>query len=391
MASPILNENYSLMIKDPSAIAAAEAAKARIQSAYLMALHKPRNEDQARDAILHACKKPGFAEKVEFSKPVGGKQIKGPSVRLAEVALRAWGNVLTESQVVYEDDTLKRIKLFCTDLENNLTHSKEIVVNKTVERKSKRDREVLGERTNTTGEVVYIVKATDDEIHNKEAALISKALRNEGLRLIPVDIIDEAMETAKETLRSRDKADPDAAKRKILDSFSEIGVKPKDIEQYLGHKTDSIMPKEMEDLRGIYRAIRDGESRWTDYIQPSETEENTKSKADALKEKLKKAKEEENHDQKSAPEVHPAEPPSQGKEEINYRPKLIQMLAEMAGKMENPDAWFIATIKQISGSDVEQVDEIPDADLPRAFVELNRQYHPWRRRQEGKNGLNLKP
>jgi len=291
MNESALTIREQLSPSDPASVAAATSARARIESAYLMALHKPRNEDEARDRILHTCRKPGFAEKVEFSKPVGGRQIKGPSVRFAEVALRAWGNVLTETQVVYEDDTLKRIKLFCTDLETNLTHSKEIVINKTVERKSKKDREVTGERVNTSGEVVYIVKATDDEIHNKEAALISKALRNEGLRLIPVDIIDEAIDVAKQTLRNRDKQDPDAAKRKILDSFSEIGVKPKDIEQYLRHKTDSITPKEMEDLRGIYRAIRDGEAKWADYIQPSEIEEKTLTKAESLKEKLKAAKE----------------------------------------------------------------------------------------------------
>ncbi len=73
---------------DPAAAAAAEAAKARIQSAYIMALQKPRNADDARDRILKACKRPAFAERVEFSKPVGGKQIKGPSIRFAELALQ---------------------------------------------------------------------------------------------------------------------------------------------------------------------------------------------------------------------------------------------------------------------------------------------------------------
>ena len=71
---------------DPAAVAAATSAKARIESAFMIALHKPRNVDQSRDRILHACKRPTFAEKVEFAKPVGGKTIKGPSVRFAELA-----------------------------------------------------------------------------------------------------------------------------------------------------------------------------------------------------------------------------------------------------------------------------------------------------------------
>jgi hypothetical protein len=258
----------SLEVIDPAAVAAAEAAKARIQSAYIMAMHRPRNTDQARDSILRACKRTGFAEKVEFSKPVAGKQIKGPSVRFAELALKEWGNVLTETQVVYEDELTRRLKVFCTDLETNLTHSKEIVVNKTVERKKPtEDREIVHERINTKGEKVYIVRATEDELQNKESALISKAIRNEGLRLIPTDIIDEGIETARETLKIRDKQDPDAAKKQALDSFSEIGVRPKDIEAYLGHSMDTIVPAELQDLRAMYRAIKDGEATWREYIE----------------------------------------------------------------------------------------------------------------------------
>ena len=95
----------ALAHKDPAAIAAAESVKARIQSAYWMAVNRPRNVDSARAAILKECSRPAFAEKAEYSKPVGGKRIRGPSVRLAELALRLWGNVLTDTQVVMK--TLK--------------------------------------------------------------------------------------------------------------------------------------------------------------------------------------------------------------------------------------------------------------------------------------------
>lgn len=259
---------------DPAAVAAAEAAKARIQAAYIMALQKPRNTDQARIQILEACKRPAFAERVEYSKPVGGRSIKGPSIRFAETALREWQNILTESQTLYEDDYVRRIKIIVTDLETNATFSKEVQINKTVERKKAEDREIIGERTNSKNEKVFIVKATDDELQNKEAALISKTLRNEGLRLIPSDIVDEAIDTARDTLKNRDSKDPNAAKKALLDSFSEIGVKPVDIERYLGHKTDALVPSELQDLRGIYRAIRDGEARWADYINQKEGDDN---------------------------------------------------------------------------------------------------------------------
>lgn len=306
------NSKYvpALFSTDPAAIAAAETAKARIQAAYVMALQKPRNEDEARDRILHACKRSAFAERVEFNKPVAGKQIKGPSIRFAELALREWENILTETQVVYEDDHIRRVKVFVTDLETNRIASKEIQVGKTVERKNAKDREVISQRLNSKNEVVYIVKATEDELQNKENALISKAIRNEGLRLIPSDVTDEAIETARQTLQSRDAQDPDAAKKKLLDSFSSIGVRPKDLEQYLGHKTDALTPAELQDLRGIYRAIKDGESTWMDYV--SEKQEIDKPKTN----------------KKTYQPQSQSKPESKPKEETQHEEKVIQHLID---------------------------------------------------------------
>ena len=264
----------ALTTTDPSAIAAGEAARARIQSAYIIAMNKPRNEDQARDRILEACKRPAFAERVEFSKPVANRTIKGPSIRFAELALREWTNIMADTQTLYEDDKVRRVRVSVLDLETNAQFCKEIQIRKTVERKNPKGHEVISERENTKGETVYIVLATDDEFHNKEAALISKALRNEGLRVIPSDITDEALETARETLRNRDAQDPKAAKKKVFDSLSSIGIKPKDVEKYLKHSVDTLSPVELENLRGMYTAIKEGSASWAEYINLPDKEGN---------------------------------------------------------------------------------------------------------------------
>ena len=59
----------SISYADPAAVAAAEAAKARIQAAYIMAIQRPRSYDQSRIKILEACSRPAFAEKVEYRFP----------------------------------------------------------------------------------------------------------------------------------------------------------------------------------------------------------------------------------------------------------------------------------------------------------------------------------
>ena len=261
---------------DPAAVAAAESAKQRIQAAYVIAMHKPRNVDQARVKILENCKRPAFAEKVEYSKPVGNKRIIGPSIRFAEAALRDWGNCLSESQVVYEDDYIRRVRVIITDLESNASFTKEIQIAKTVERKNKSDREVLGERKNTVGDTVYIVKATDDELANKEASAVSKAIRNEGLRIIPSDIVEEAINIARATLDKADAKDPDAARKQIIDAFAYYGIKPIDLEKYLKHPISQVGPADLKDLRSVYEAIRSGEAKWSDYTAESEAESKPK-------------------------------------------------------------------------------------------------------------------
>lgn len=264
-----LNSPVGVEITDPAIIAAAETAKAKVQAAYIMAYKKPRNFDESRARILESCRRPEFAERVEYSKPVAGKAIKGPSIRFAETAIRLWENVLIESQVVYEDDFVRRVRVSCLDLEMNTQYSKDIQIRKTIERKSKKGRDesdILGERLNSRGETVYIVKATDDELQNKEAALISKAIRNEGLRLLPSDIIDEAIKVARETVRQSDAKDPNAAKKRIIDSFTALHVYPRDLEAYLNHSLDTISPAELKELRDIYVAISSGEATWNSYI-----------------------------------------------------------------------------------------------------------------------------
>jgi hypothetical protein len=69
-----------------------------------------------------------------------------------------------------------------------------------------------------------------------------------------------------ETQRQTDATDPDAAKKKIFDAFAEIGIQAKDIKSYLGHAAETIVPKELADLRGIFQAIKDGETTWRDVM-----------------------------------------------------------------------------------------------------------------------------
>lgn len=318
-AMVLSSNSLALGSVDPAAIAAAEAAKAEIQSAYIMALKKPRNEQQSRVNILAACRRPQFADKVEYCKPVGGQKIKGPSIRFAELALREWGNVRSSVQVVYEDDYIRRVKVTITDMQTNACFGKDIQINKTIERRNGEDREVLGERLNSKGNKVYIVKATEDEMANKEAAAVSKILRNEGLRLIPTDIIEEALAIARQTIESGYKSDPDKAMKTIVDTFSKIGVSPVELERYLKHPLSGISPSELTELQGIYHAIKDGESKWADLFEGNGKDDSSEQAAKA-KNKIAELK------NRTKNTTMPAHDPQTGevKEEVSEQQTSVQ-------------------------------------------------------------------
>ncbi|MBD5417329.1 MAG: hypothetical protein HDR50_06660 [Desulfovibrio sp.] len=254
---------------DPVAVAAAEEAKALVQAAYTVALHRPRNYMQARQRILDACKRPSFATTVEYSKPVGGGSVNGPSIRFAELAIQQWGNIRVDTTTTFENDEIRKIRVQVLDLETNACFGRVITINKTVERSNDRGREILRERINTSGRTVYIVRATEDELATKEAAAISKVVRNEGLRLIPQDIIDEALETARKA-RQGNVSDPQERIRKVCDAFAQIRITPEDLSQYLGCPIDKASPGQIDNLQTVYTAIKSGEAKWSDYVQQDE-------------------------------------------------------------------------------------------------------------------------
>jgi hypothetical protein len=168
-------------------------------------------------------------------------------------------NITIETLTVFDDPEKRIVRVAVTDLEANVPYSQDVTITKTVERRSvKQGETVIRQRLNSKGEPVFLVEATDDDILNKQGALISKAIRTLGLRLIPGDLLDEAMDAVMETLQKRDAQDPDAAKRRLFDSFSTLGVSAEQLKEYLGHKADVLNPKELADLRGLFAALRDG-------------------------------------------------------------------------------------------------------------------------------------
>ena len=262
-----------------SALAMAAQLKAVVEARYKMALARPRDLDTVRQNMLKDARRPSFANVAIYHKPVG-KGVEGPSIRFVEAAVRNMTNILTETVTVSEDDERRVIRVSVSDLETNTYFSQDVTVTKTVERsKLPQGEKPIRVRTNSKGQPVYILHGTDDDILNKQNALISKAVRTLGLRLIPGDLVDEALFYVRQTMATQDAQNPDAAKNRIIDAFSQIGVPVESLKDYLGHELSTIAPNELQELRAIYSAIKDGETSWK-AIMDNKAEKEAEMKAD---------------------------------------------------------------------------------------------------------------
>jgi len=253
-------------LNETSTAAVAAQAKALVESRYMVAFSRPRDLDVVRERLIKECHRPGFAKVARYKKPVG-QGIEGPSIRFAEAALRCMGNIVIDTPTIFDDTEKRILQMSVTDLEANLVYSQAITVSKTVERKfAQRGDTVVRTRSNSKGETLYVIEASDDDILNKQNALISKAMRTLGLRMVPGDIVDEAMTIVIKVQRTADAQDPDAARRGLLDAFGGMGITVEQVKEYLGHDGLTFTPKELTDLRGIYAAIKDGEATWKEVM-----------------------------------------------------------------------------------------------------------------------------
>ena len=282
----------AMSASESAAIAMATQQKAIVEARYKMALARPRDLDLVRQKMLKDASRPSFANVAIYHKPVGNG-IEGPSIRFVESAIRNMTNILTETSTVSEDDERRVIRVAVSDLETNTYFSQDVTVTKTVERrKLPQGEKPIRVRANSNGQPIYILHATDDEILNKQNALISKAVRTLGLRLIPGDLVDEALWEIKKTMAQQDRQDPDAAKHRIIDAFAQLGVSVEALKEFVGHELSALTPNEIQLLRTTYTSIKDGETSWKavmDDKAEKDAEANGKQKQAATPTSAKKA------------------------------------------------------------------------------------------------------
>ena len=99
-------------------------AVAEVQASIVLAKANPRNEMLAEKKILSACKRQVLAEGASYSFKRGGEVVTGPSIRLAEVLARYWGNLNYGFREIGRGADYSEIEAFAYDFETNVKVSR---------------------------------------------------------------------------------------------------------------------------------------------------------------------------------------------------------------------------------------------------------------------------
>ena len=264
----LTGKTHDAAIERRGTVGAAEA-ESTVRALFTVALAKPRETVESEAALLTLCKDYEWADECFYRLPRGRKEVTGLTVRFAEEALRLFRNFHASNVVIAEDDRSRTVRVRLIDLEEVRVYESEFIVDKTVERKFLKDgQRSLGQRLNSEGEVVHLVDATEADMYQKTAILVSKALRDMLLRMMPLKF---KLACEREIVASI-KAGPsgmtrDEIVRSMVQVYMDMGVQARDLEAYLGHPLEQFTDDERLSLRGLAKAIQDGQTSWPDALR----------------------------------------------------------------------------------------------------------------------------
>lgn len=154
-----------------------------------------------------------------------------------------------------------------------------------------------------------MIRLSDDRFSNAVLCEGSKAVREAILRSLPLGLKMRYKAKIRE-VRAKNAGPLGERRLKMATSFSEIGVTTEMIEVQLGKAFDKLTSKDLDNLRGVYAGIKDGQQTVAEAFPRNETEpapikppvQGAPDIKDALKKKPKPAA------QSTAPAGAPSDP-----------------------------------------------------------------------------------
>ena len=230
----------NLTTKSDVGAALATRQAQEVQAAVVMAKRFPRDIVEVERKLIQSCKRPKLAEIAVYEYPRGGTKVTGPSIRLAEAAAQAMGNIdfgWTEIQRL-EDESV--CTAYAWDIENNIRRTTTFSVPHY--RDTKQGKKRLSD---------------DRDIYEMCANQASRRMRGCILQVVPGDLVDLAISECEKTLQANLGTIQEQAAKwgKVFEK--EYGVKPESIMRYLGSRPETWTQNDIFRLRKLYNALQD--------------------------------------------------------------------------------------------------------------------------------------
>lgn len=242
------------------------AATTQVLASIWIAKQFPRNLSEVTARVNQACSRLALAQAATYAFPRKGTTVEGPSIRLAEALLSAWGNAEAGwKEVTRRFDTtgangrgcsVSECVAYCFDKETNTRREISFSVPHIRDKK-------------TGGEVL----TSERDIYELCANMASRRIRACILQVLPGWLTEEALEKTRETLERGDSRPMADIVRSLEAKFMEYGVTREQLEINLGHKIEETTRPEIVRLGKAYNSIADGMVRVRDVFPPAKTQE----------------------------------------------------------------------------------------------------------------------
>lgn len=226
------------------------------------------------------------AESCAYALPRGDKTLEGPSVRLAEIVVGAYGNIRAGMRIVHNDGKTVTAQGICHDLETNtcvtLEVKRSILQNEWIKDSARPGKFKKSGKMLTMSEDMQVVTGN---------AACAIAFRNVVFKIVPGALIADIYERVKLVAKGTE-ATLETRKSNAFEFFRKLGIKDEQIFEVLGVAGyEDIDLDKLAILRGFKTSVTNQESLLQDIFKKKDPTpaESGKAATNATEEALKKA------------------------------------------------------------------------------------------------------
>jgi hypothetical protein len=343
--------NTELEIMPTSAVEAISRAEVDIQIA--TAHRFPRQLAKVKsDMLSFATLDEETAQSCFYSLPRGGKNIQGPSIRMAEIAVACYGNLRAGTRII---DTVTKgdsphvvVQSVCHDLEKNTAI--------TIEKR----RRIVGKKSK--GGAI-----DEDDINLAANAGSAIAFRDAVFKVVPGALIRPVYEQAKRVAIGDAKTLSDR-RAKAIEAFAKMGVTQGRVLLSLEKASiDEVTIADLETLIGLHTAIKDGHTSIDDAF-PTQAKEVAKPTFKPKAEPKTEAKPEQEPESKAD-----TKPETDGFTLEEGKPTSIEILRRNLADSSISEKSFITYVAKAFNSKAKTIGELTEDqadEILGAFAEI---------------------